>query len=177
MRHLNPEGGWIRSGARLIIVAAFLLALSGCLATRGSRIGGETPSGEAQITADAYSFNARVWRDGKPTSFKLELYYTDSLIGIAARGYLGKGAFKGWLRSDSIKVYFPQSNELLYESLDGLVKNSECGVSVAGLEFLSLFARTPDSLAMPTGVGVMHSGQTGRPHRAHETPVGRSGCR
>jgi hypothetical protein len=30
---------------------------------------------------------------------------------------------------------------------------------------------------MPTGVGVMQSGQIGRPHDEHETPVTRLGCR
>jgi hypothetical protein len=30
---------------------------------------------------------------------------------------------------------------------------------------------------MPTGVGVMHSGQIGFPHEEQETPVSREGCR
>jgi hypothetical protein len=30
---------------------------------------------------------------------------------------------------------------------------------------------------MPTGVGVMQSGQIGRPHDEHDTPVSRLGCR
>ncbi len=30
---------------------------------------------------------------------------------------------------------------------------------------------------IPTGVGVMQSGQIGRPHDEHETPVSRLGCR
>jgi hypothetical protein len=30
---------------------------------------------------------------------------------------------------------------------------------------------------IPTGVGVMQSGQIGRPHEEHETPVSRFGCR
>jgi hypothetical protein len=30
---------------------------------------------------------------------------------------------------------------------------------------------------IPTGVGVMHSGQIGRPQLEHETPVSRVGCR
>jgi hypothetical protein len=30
---------------------------------------------------------------------------------------------------------------------------------------------------IPTEVGVMHSGQIGRPQREQETPVSRSGCR
>jgi hypothetical protein len=30
---------------------------------------------------------------------------------------------------------------------------------------------------MPTGVGVMQSGQIGRPQFEHDTPVSREGCR
>ncbi len=30
---------------------------------------------------------------------------------------------------------------------------------------------------MPTGVGVMHSGQIGRPQLEHDTPVSRLECR
>jgi len=30
---------------------------------------------------------------------------------------------------------------------------------------------------IPTGVGVMQSGQIGRPHDEQETPVSREGCR
>jgi hypothetical protein len=30
---------------------------------------------------------------------------------------------------------------------------------------------------IPTGVGVMQSGQIGLPHDEHETPVSREGCR
>jgi hypothetical protein len=30
---------------------------------------------------------------------------------------------------------------------------------------------------MPTGVGVMQSGQIGRPQEEHDTPVSRFGCR
>ncbi len=160
---------------RLWILTFMALAIGGCHAAReGALIGNESLS-EVKIVADAYSFNARIWRDDKPTSFKLELYRTDSLLGIAARGYLGKGAFKGWLRSDSIRVYFPQSRELLYESLDDLVKSSDCGVSVAGLRFLDLFGKTPDSLVMPEKVEV-HSDYATADHPIFKVASEGSGC-
>ena len=38
-------------------------------------------------------------------------------------------------------------------------------------------SRTHSGHWNPTEAGVMHSGQIGRPQRAQETPVGRSGCR
>jgi hypothetical protein len=38
-------------------------------------------------------------------------------------------------------------------------------------------SRTHSGHWNPTEAGIMHSGQIGRPHRAQEMPVGRSGCR
>ena len=38
-------------------------------------------------------------------------------------------------------------------------------------------SRAHSGQRMPTGVGVMHSGQIGRPHDEQETPVSRDGCR
>jgi hypothetical protein len=38
-------------------------------------------------------------------------------------------------------------------------------------------SRTHSGHWKPTEAGIMHSGQIGRPHRAQEMPVGRSGCR
>ena len=40
-----------------------------------------------------------------------------------------------------------------------------------------VFCREHSGQRMPTGVGVMQSGQIGRPQFEHETPVSRSGCR
>jgi hypothetical protein len=38
-------------------------------------------------------------------------------------------------------------------------------------------SRAHSGQRMPTGVGVMQSGQIGRPHDEHDTPVSRDGCR
>jgi hypothetical protein len=44
---------------------------------------------------------------------------------------------------------------------------------------LRTFVRSPAHCGqrMPTDVGVMQSGQIGRPQLEHETPVSRDGCR
>lgn len=144
----------ISPSRRAVCICLLACVVCGCQATRDGSVSDETRTDDQEIVADAYSFNARIWRDGKPTSFKLELYCTDNLIGIAARGYLGKGAFKGWLSRDSIRLYFPTSREVLYESLDDLVKGADCGVSVAGLGILRMFFATPDSVALPAGVAL-----------------------
>ena len=38
-------------------------------------------------------------------------------------------------------------------------------------------SRAHSGQRIPTDVGVMQSGQIGRPHEEHETPVSRDGCR
>jgi hypothetical protein len=38
-------------------------------------------------------------------------------------------------------------------------------------------SRAHSGQRIPTGVGVMQSGQIGRPHEEHETPVSREGWR
>jgi len=133
----------------VFLCAGMAVLLSGCYATGKRSL---EQSAEVKIVAEAYSFNARLWRDGKPTTFKLELYQTDSLIGLSGRGYLGKGALRGWVRSDSIKVYFPSTNELLYESLDALVGASSCPLPLASLDLLALMSKPPDSIALEEGL-------------------------
>jgi hypothetical protein len=43
--------------------------------------------------------------------------------------------------------------------------------------FTFVRSRAHSGQRMPTGVGVMQSGQIGRPQDEHETPVSREGCR
>jgi hypothetical protein len=135
----------------VFLCAGIVVLLGGCYAT-GKRSLEQSP--EVKIVAEAYSFNARLWRDGKPTTFKLELYQTDSLLGLSGRGYLGKGALRGWVRSDSIKVYFPSTNELLYEPLDAVVAASSCPFPLAGLDLLGLMSKPPDSIALAESLQV-----------------------
>jgi hypothetical protein len=43
--------------------------------------------------------------------------------------------------------------------------------------FTRVRSRAHSGQRIPTGVGVMQSGQIGLPHDEHETPVSREGCR
>ena len=136
-----------KSAARMLGACISMFAVgAGCQATREKTVSPDETA--VKVIADAFSFNARLWREGKPTTFKLELYVTDDLIGMAGRGYLGKGALKGWLSADSIKVYFPSTNEFFDESIDNLVNESACSVPPAGLNLLHLATDLPDSLAL-----------------------------
>jgi len=46
-----------------------------------------------------------------------------------------------------------------------------------GICLTSVRSRAHPGQRIPTGVGVMQSGQIGRPHEEHETPVSRFECR
>lgn len=143
---------------QLVVVASLSLALatlSGCQSgPSGTGLSGIETALETKIQAEAYSFNARLRRQGKPTTFKLEVYQTDSLLGLSGRGYLGKGALKGWLTSDSIKVYFPSTKEYLHDPLSAVASSGECASPLGGLNVLDLFAQLPDSILNGTDLMV-----------------------
>lgn len=130
-----------------LAVVAGLAALVGCQSGhRQSRSGEELGGRPGKIQAEAYSFNARLWQDNKPTSFKLEVYQTDTILGLTGRGYLGKGALRGWLKSDSIKVYFPSTKELLFDRLENLAGSGACPFALSGINVLAIFSGLPDSV-------------------------------
>ena len=109
---------------------------------------------QEKIEVEAYLFDAKLRRRGKPTSFRLEIFQTDSVIALGGRAYLGKGALKGLLTTDSLEVYFPSSNEYLHESLSDLFTTAECTNAAPKLNLLHLFTCLPDSLAEMEEVSV-----------------------
>jgi len=143
--------GVAKSVLSLAVLVGSVSSLAGCYATGRKGLEG---AADDKFRAEAYSFNARLWRDNKPNTFKLEVYQTDSLIGLSGRGYLGKGALRGWIRSDSIMVYFPAANELLHESVEALVAASSCQVPLSRLDFLQLLKQRPDSITLPEQVSL-----------------------
>ncbi|MBU8933793.1 MAG: hypothetical protein KOO62_07275 [candidate division Zixibacteria bacterium] len=99
-----------------------------------------------KIRAEAWLFDARVWREGKPTSFRLEVYRTDSVTALSGRGYLGKGAMKGTIRDDRLYVYFPRTNEYLDESAGSLLDAMGCSDLSPRVDILALLTDVPDSV-------------------------------
>jgi hypothetical protein len=99
-----------------------------------------------KIQVEAYLFDARLKRDGKPTSVRLRLLDRGNLMALGGRGYLGKGALKGWLSEDSISVYFPSTNEYLYESINSLIDSSVCEEFTGELNLYRYFKTLPDSI-------------------------------
>jgi len=138
------------------VVVAALLLMGSC--GPGRRIRPEYEERVAivqeKIEVEAYLFDAKLRRQRKPTSFRLEIFQTDSVIALGGRAYLGKGALKGLLTTDSLEVYFPSSNEYLYESLRDLFATAECANSMPKLNLLHLFTSPPDSLAEMEEVSV-----------------------
>ncbi len=133
---------------RVVATVAALSLLAGCGSGFRSHTSDErqAPGEQSKITVEAYLFDAKLRRRGKPTSFRLEVFQTDSVIALGGRAYLGKGALKGLLTADSLEVYFPSSNEYLYESLSDLFLTAECPQTPTGFSLLDLFASLPDSL-------------------------------
>jgi hypothetical protein len=138
------------------LVAVALLFMSSCGPSRRIRPAYEEKEviTQEKIEVEAYLFDAKLRRQGKPTSFRLEIFQTDSVMALGGRAYLGKGALKGLLTTDSLEVYFPSSNEYLYESLSDLFATAECTNTAPKLSLLHLFASLPDSLAEMEEVSV-----------------------
>jgi len=131
------------------VVVAALLLMGSCGPGRIIRPASEERVAIVQekIEVEAYLFDAKLRRQGKPTSFRLEIFQTDSVIALGGRAYLGRGALKGLLTTDSLEVYFPSSNEYLYESLRDLFATAECTNTAPKFSLLHLFTSLPDSLA------------------------------
>lgn len=104
-------------------------------------------SGDEKVQVEAYLFDARLKRDGKPTSVRLRLLDRGDLIALGGRGYLGKGALTGWLSNDSISVYFPSSNEYVYEPITSLINSSDCDQITAEINVFKYFKTLPDSVS------------------------------
>lgn len=136
--------------SRILVVLSWLsvVLVSGCTTPPP---GGEERMSDIEVKGEAYLFDARLWQEGKPTSFRLHIYQTDSLIGLGGRGYLGKGALKGRVTTDSILIYFPSVNEYLREDMAELISSFDCASPLASFNILELFADLPDPVAWSGG--------------------------
>lgn len=129
----------------LIILSLFLtLFIVSCASTSNKVIIDGEDISDQKIETDAYLFDARLFHNDKVTSIRLNLFDADSLIGMFGRGYLGKGALKGYVRSDSINVFFPTIGEYLAERNSDLFQSMSCSTSIDEIDILELFHNTPD---------------------------------
>ena len=123
----------------------------GCSSSR-PRSGDEekSPSANTKIIADAYLFDTKVTREGKFGSMRLEIFDADSVIALSGRAYLGKGALRGRITRDSVKLYFPTSNQYVATSFDELLRSDSCNLSVSRDELLGIFRHRPPTVPSPT---------------------------
>ncbi len=98
-----------------------------------------------EIVVEAYLFDVKLRRKGKPTTIRLDLYQTDSVVAMYGRAYFNKGAFTGRLTNDSMLIYFPATKEYLQESIENLFLSFDCESELIGLNLLSYFINSPDS--------------------------------
>lgn len=110
--------------------------------------------GGPKVAAEAYLFDAELRREGKPTSFRLEIFHADSVMSLAGRGFLGKTGIKGRVTQDSLLVLFPTEDEYLQEFIPDLLYSLECGIEPTGMNFLDLFRSLPDSVRLDSNVTV-----------------------
>lgn len=136
----------IMNKAALIFVMLCILFI-GCGKAYKSDLAAEPSSTQQQkLKCEAFLFDARITRDNKYNSFRLELYQTDSLIGISGRGYLGKGALKGWVSRDSLLVYFPTTQEFVRDANNDVWKSFKCIGDEKQLNIFDLITRLPEDV-------------------------------
>ncbi len=147
----------IKNAARLYLSNLLVLSLLAvCISCGGYGLSvtDETGVGQQKVEVEAYLFDMKIRRKGKPTSLRLDLYQTDSVIAMFGRAYFNKGAFRGRLSSDSLHIFFPASNEFLQESIDALFSTFNCKGSLTGLPVFNYFSELPDSAISNSGLDI-----------------------
>lgn len=109
------------------IAIILLFTLISCTAGRqGGSVDDEQQSESGKVTADAYLFDAKIHRNGKPTTIRLELYVVADTVYIHGRAYLGKGALRARLTPDSIVALFPTEREYVADRVTEVISSENC---------------------------------------------------
>ena len=133
----------MRIPALILLLCVILLSCGG----PSGRLAEEIPkSYPDKIIADAYLYDTKIIRENKPTSLRLYLFKTDTLIALSGKAYLGKGALKGWLTEDTLKIYFPQSHEFVYDNITALFQSLSCGEVVPDVNLFWVFSYYPEEI-------------------------------
>ena len=162
----------MKSGYRPLV--GFLLILSvdflSCGGMKGD-IADENGIDEPEIPVEAYLFDVKLRRNGKPTSFRLDIYQTDSAVAMYGRGYFNKGAFRGILTDDSLLINFPSSKEYLRESIESLFQSFDCEKDLIAVNLLGYFASLPDSGHISEDLSVETVEQDGQSRKVKVTSI------
>ncbi len=131
-----------------IFIMAFAIAFTVSCSSGNKTAPGEESTDQVNlpdVNVEAYLFDVKLRRKGKPTTVRLDIYQTDSVVAMYGRGYFNKGAFRGQITSDSMLIYFPSTNEFLNESNENLFNSFDCETELTGINLLSYFESLPDS--------------------------------
>jgi hypothetical protein len=115
----------------------------------------ETGRSKNKVIADAYLFDAVLIRGGKTTSFRLELYVNETIVGLAGRGYLGKGALRGVMNARHLRVYFPSTNEFVDDTFEALLSDSTCPLTLQHFDPIRYLSILPDSIMPDSQISVI----------------------
>jgi hypothetical protein len=156
---MNPDSSdWSRSLRFLATSAACIAAILSVSCTGAGKYATiETEStnpATGKVAAEAYLYDAVLVREGKTTSFRLEIYATDSVLGLAGRGYLGKGALRGLVRQKALQVYFPSTNEYVDDPYDSLLSGGDCALSLNKFDPVGMMFAIPDSSSADSLVSI-----------------------
>lgn len=139
--------GFIRGLAFLFITVVSAFVCSCGPKVSQISVGEEgTKASAAKVPVEAYLFDAVLKKDGKTTSFRLEMYATDSAVALAGRGYLGKGALRGVMGMGSLQVYFPTTNEYVHETYGSLLSDTTCNLILTQFDPVRFMFMLPDSI-------------------------------
>ncbi len=145
-----------------VALALSVVGMLGCSHTRRTNaVPEENPKSSEKVTVDAYLFDAVLVRAGKTTSFRLELYATDTIVGLAGRGYLGKGALRGVMGNQRLRVYFPSTNEFVDDSFESLLSDSTCPISLRNFDPVQFLSQLPDSATLDSQIRVENTKNSG----------------
>ena len=142
----------------LCTIIMFVISCAGSRSgSAGNQVSDELASdtNNKKVEVEAYLFDAKFRKKGKPTSFRLELFQSDSVIGMFGRGYVGKGILKGTLSRDSLALYFPTSGEYFIESTGKVLTELPCQINAPSLDIFDLFSTLPDSIVLDSAVVVI----------------------
>ncbi len=132
---------------RIFVLILISVILVSCSSGRKIQSGEDAAShlNLPDVQVEAYLFDVKLRRNGKPTTVRLDLYQTDSVVAMYGRGYFNKGAFRGRITDDSMLIYFPSTNEFLNESIENLFLSFDCESELIGINLLGYFISPPDS--------------------------------
>lgn len=146
--HPGRQGSLIAVSFALSALVFTVALLIGCAGARRHRPSSDEQKPGPQIDqkrdVEAYLFDTEIEYRGKYSSVRLELYATDTIVGVGGRSYLGKGALDGWITPDTVKLLFPTTNEYVFEPVTRLLRSFDCTREDAPiLDLLAFFFGPP----------------------------------